>query len=1030
MKKFLSLVLALVMTMSLVTISAGAKDFTDADKVNYDEAIAVLSAVKVIDGYTDGSFKPQTQLNRGQAAKIICNLVLGPTTAAELSATVAPFSDVPANNIFAGYITYCANEGIICGYGDGTFRPTGSLTGYAFMKMLLGALGYDADIEGYNNPGSFGIQVAKQAIGIGLNKGLKDTFDGNKTVTREEACLYALNTLKATMVEYDSKITANVNGAQITVGTSVAQDVKWGVATLNDGNIKDDGFVQFAEKYFPKLELETGNGIYGRPTNVWKLKKAEIGAFTSIEPTVVYTEDTDEDDIYKDLGKVICDTKEYDWTAFVNGKEESVKDLKVPEKGEGSYKYTGEGTVTEIYVDDDADTVTVCEINYYLGQVSKVKKDDDGEYINVKVLSDEAKTLDDKTFYVEGYEEDDYVVFTMDYVEDDKDFVIGEVCEPETATGAVTRVDFDKKNSTITGSTENNTYLKMDGDKYVYADEGHMVYNVEDLTEKKHPTLNDEYLLFMDPNGYVLGFKLTEETIDQYLFVKDSDEELGDWQAKVYLADATAPKIDLKDELDGTLPSGELTVPYLNAKVDFSSTKDDITWVDDNGDKTTDYKTRSNIDGMIWKYTVNKSGVYKLSYVEVFDSITKNITGTAQAKGNTQWYIKGAEIENGEAYVTYKDAQGVSKNGFIVDKNTVFVDVKGEKVYTGYKEVPNVEDAELAYVLDGKVAEVVFILSGDIYDEGNLYFIIADNEKRSSFEYDGDDYWTYEKVYVNGNKTELNIRYKADGTSKVLEEGELYHVLKTVDEDYITKVEKITKPTTDNVWAVGDEAFWLVGTGVNPEKWTCDDETVFVVVDTTADGKLKIYDGDVKDLIATDKLNADPEKADYSACKVDVLEWDGSKAELVYIWRTEVGASNKDDKTGKYEISYWQDSSSGNVCFGFLTYDKDGNVKSMTAREVRDLGLTADDITITINDKKYVGKSIVEYKTTTLDGKQLPYIKVNFGEANTVLLVGDVYIEGADGVKFSGNTMDFGVKVNGIDVAKAYGTINITVAKP
>lgn len=35
MKKFLSLVLALVMTMSLVTISAGAKDFTDSDKVNY-----------------------------------------------------------------------------------------------------------------------------------------------------------------------------------------------------------------------------------------------------------------------------------------------------------------------------------------------------------------------------------------------------------------------------------------------------------------------------------------------------------------------------------------------------------------------------------------------------------------------------------------------------------------------------------------------------------------------------------------------------------------------------------------------------------------------------------------------------------------------------------------------------------------------------------------------------------------------------------------------------------------------------------
>ena len=51
MKKFLSLVLALVMTMSLVTVSAGAKDFTDSTKIQYTEAVDVMSAVKVIDGY-------------------------------------------------------------------------------------------------------------------------------------------------------------------------------------------------------------------------------------------------------------------------------------------------------------------------------------------------------------------------------------------------------------------------------------------------------------------------------------------------------------------------------------------------------------------------------------------------------------------------------------------------------------------------------------------------------------------------------------------------------------------------------------------------------------------------------------------------------------------------------------------------------------------------------------------------------------------------------------------------------------------
>ena len=107
MKKFLSLVLALVMTMSLVTVSAGAKDFT----------------AKVIDGYAEGDFRPTNTLTRGAAAKIICNLILGPTTASALVADAAPYSDVPTSNVFAGYIAYCAKEGIISGYADGTFRP-------------------------------------------------------------------------------------------------------------------------------------------------------------------------------------------------------------------------------------------------------------------------------------------------------------------------------------------------------------------------------------------------------------------------------------------------------------------------------------------------------------------------------------------------------------------------------------------------------------------------------------------------------------------------------------------------------------------------------------------------------------------------------------------------------------------------------------------------------------------------------------------------------------------------------------------
>ena len=65
MKKFLSLVLALVMTMSLVTVSAGAKDFTDDSSITYKEAVDVMSAAKVIDGYAEGDFRPTNTLTPG-----------------------------------------------------------------------------------------------------------------------------------------------------------------------------------------------------------------------------------------------------------------------------------------------------------------------------------------------------------------------------------------------------------------------------------------------------------------------------------------------------------------------------------------------------------------------------------------------------------------------------------------------------------------------------------------------------------------------------------------------------------------------------------------------------------------------------------------------------------------------------------------------------------------------------------------------------------------------------------------------------
>ena len=74
MKKLLALVLALVMSMFIVTISNAA--FSDAADIDYKEAVDVLAAVGVLEG-PDGKFDPKAELTREQAAKIIAYLDLG-----------------------------------------------------------------------------------------------------------------------------------------------------------------------------------------------------------------------------------------------------------------------------------------------------------------------------------------------------------------------------------------------------------------------------------------------------------------------------------------------------------------------------------------------------------------------------------------------------------------------------------------------------------------------------------------------------------------------------------------------------------------------------------------------------------------------------------------------------------------------------------------------------------------------------------------------------------------------------------------
>ena len=138
MKKLLALVLALVMSMSLVTISNAA--FKDADKIDYKEAVDVMNAVGVFIGDEKGNFNAKENLTREQAAKIIAYLELG-SKAADALVGGATFTDVASSRWSAGFVGYCAQAGIVSGVGDSKFDPAGQLTALQFGKLLLVELG-------------------------------------------------------------------------------------------------------------------------------------------------------------------------------------------------------------------------------------------------------------------------------------------------------------------------------------------------------------------------------------------------------------------------------------------------------------------------------------------------------------------------------------------------------------------------------------------------------------------------------------------------------------------------------------------------------------------------------------------------------------------------------------------------------------------------------------------------------------------------------------------------------------------------
>ena len=173
LKKILAMVLALVMSLSLMA-TAGAAQFPDVDDSNpYKTAIDVLDELKVFQGFEDGTFKPTDTLNRAQAAVLVYRIATGDVENKYLDNYTymqqSKFNDLDGYNWAKGYINYCQNAGIVVGTSATTFNPGAPVTGYQLLVMILRTLGYGKAGE-FTDPKGWELQTAKIAEREGMLK--------------------------------------------------------------------------------------------------------------------------------------------------------------------------------------------------------------------------------------------------------------------------------------------------------------------------------------------------------------------------------------------------------------------------------------------------------------------------------------------------------------------------------------------------------------------------------------------------------------------------------------------------------------------------------------------------------------------------------------------------------------------------------------------------------------------------------------------------------------------------------------------
>ena len=696
LKKVLSLVLALAMALSLMTVAfaADASDFKDYSKVTYDEAVDVMVAAGVFNGKEGNNFAPNDTLTREEAAKIVTYMLVGQEKADKLTATVAPYADVAAGRWSAGAIAYCTNEGILTG-SNGKFYPTDKLTGVAFAKMLLVALGYDAKIEGLEGS-SWAINTAKLALGndVDLDNGMENLVLSAQ-LTREEAAQMAFNAMKATLVEYEDKggniilpgdIIIN-NGAS--KATPVTSKVKADSTNISAEKTTDGLYtVEFAEKYCKDLKLNSDTAdSFGRPAHKWTYDNDKIGTYAD-KAVLTYTTEikgTELADDVDDAGYEFAkkDGKYVEVEIVRNGGDaNTLKDAEIAAmlKNSKAIEGTGNGVAIELYANDDDQINKIVAVVTYLGEVKSIKKDKDSTKADERELRVEYKdmgsntvslvlTADDTTGFDGVYDDvkvGDKVLVTPKG-DNTKAKTAVTVAIPEIVDAAITKVN--NKDGELTA--------------------GGQVYGIAKTSTTAYAADTDNVTLYLDQYGYVMDATDQSDNKDKAVAVLKVYQTLNkDGELTDMIKGVTSDGETVAWEYEGTKPSANGVYTYTEDDGVYTLKAADATTVAKNA--TVKIASCNEIKTSTKRLTIGNTATYFASdvkFIFVNEGKATVLDGVQKVAAGTEVYATIKE-DDGTFYITALYVMAKASTSSTTSDDLVYVQAQADgNAYTGVVSV-------------------------------------------------------------------------------------------------------------------------------------------------------------------------------------------------------------------------------------------------------------------------------------------------------------------------------------------------------